>query len=184
MSDGATAGFFGKMPSRGDFVRSHLPPGVVETLDGWITRRLDEARRSLGDRFDAIWCQAPSWRFVLRAGVLCEGRAASGIWIPSADQSGRYFPLCLVVLHPPGTMVHKTLGSMEPMLHDAIVNGREPAWVQSQLDGHYAGLQPATAKADPDMWWRHGMQKTRIVIEAALPDDAAFRHMLEADADG
>jgi type VI secretion system protein ImpM len=88
------AGFFGKLPSAGDFLSRGLSPAFRRAWDGWVTRHL-------GPRVCAIWPDG-GLRFRLRSG----GRVAGGVIVPSADAAGRRFPLTLIaVAHdlPPGT---------------------------------------------------------------------------------
>ena len=46
-------GFFGKLPSRGDFVTRRLPQGFVAGWDGWLREVLAASRAEL----DADWLE-------------------------------------------------------------------------------------------------------------------------------
>jgi type VI secretion system protein ImpM len=81
-------GFFGKLPSRGDFVRGGLSRDFVTGWDAWLQRSLADVLPKARDR----WLAGPSWQFQVSAG-LCGAQAASGIILPSVDGIGRYFPL-------------------------------------------------------------------------------------------
>ncbi len=88
-------GFYGKIPSRGDFVRAGLPREFVEPWDAWLSASMEASRAALGERWLDIWLEAPVWRFLLPSGV-CGPLAALGVWLPSIDRAGRHFPLTLV----------------------------------------------------------------------------------------
>jgi type VI secretion system protein ImpM len=93
----ALTGLFGKLPARGDFVRSGLSEDFVAAWDGWCRDVLVAARAACGDRFEASWMEAPIWRFLLPPGA-CGGHAVLGVWLPSADKVGRHYPFGLFAL--------------------------------------------------------------------------------------
>jgi len=92
--DGQAPGFFGKLPSHGDFVGRRLPPEVRQRLDEWLQRALMHSKAELGPAWLATWGSSPLWRFVIGAGV-CGEQAWAGVMMPSADRVGRCFPLLL-----------------------------------------------------------------------------------------
>jgi type VI secretion system protein ImpM len=80
--------YFGKVPGRGDFVRSQVGAGVIHTLDQWVDKSLEclAADHSWKVHYDA----APAIDFVFlgtRRQVALAGRLA-----PSTDQSQRRYP--------------------------------------------------------------------------------------------
>ncbi|MBL8333029.1 MAG: type VI secretion system-associated protein TagF [Rubrivivax sp.] len=93
----ATPGWFGKLSSLGDFASRRLAPEWVSACDEWLSRCVDESRRSLGDAWLDAYLNAPVWRFAWGPGV-----AGSSWWfgvmMASCDNVGRYFPL--LVAHP------------------------------------------------------------------------------------
>jgi type VI secretion system protein ImpM len=88
------SGFFGKLPSRGDFVRGGLPRSFTEPWDAWLRDVLPASRAVLGDEWVPAWLEAPVWRFALAPDV-CGPEQVLGLWMPSMDRAGRYFPLVL-----------------------------------------------------------------------------------------
>lgn len=92
--DPPVAGFFGKLPSRGDFIVRHLPKTFLEPWDAWLQRAIAHSRRQLGESWRECYCTSPIWRFVLGAG-LCGPAAYAGILMPSVDRVGRYYPLVI-----------------------------------------------------------------------------------------
>ena len=80
--------YFGKVPARGDFIRSVQHPAFVDQLDRWQSQLMD--RLSTDPRWKLIYDQAPGLVFA----VLGTGSrtALAGHWLPSVDSSGRRFP--------------------------------------------------------------------------------------------
>jgi type VI secretion system protein ImpM len=97
VSDPAVIGFFGKIPTKGDFVQGGLPRSFVDAWDGWLQDRLASSRQILGESWLDLWMEAPIWRFRIAPG-LCGPAAASGLWMPSIDRVGRHFPLVFAAL--------------------------------------------------------------------------------------
>jgi type VI secretion system protein ImpM len=85
-------GFFGKIPSLGDFVTRDLPREFLDTWDDWLQRSIAESKSALGDAWLDIYLTSPIWRFILLPGV-CGESGWAGILTPSVDKVGRYFPL-------------------------------------------------------------------------------------------
>lgn len=87
-------GFFGKLPSLGDFVTRDLPRDFLDTWDDWLQRSIAESKSALGEGWLPTYLHSPIWRFVLVPGV-CGEKGWAGIMMPSVDKVGRYFPLTL-----------------------------------------------------------------------------------------
>ena len=99
--DSGAPGFYGKLPSLGDFVSRRLPAELVQPWDLWLRECLVESRAQLGDAWLETYLTSPLWRFVLTPGVA--GRSAwAGVLMPSVDRVGRYFPLTLACGLEPG----------------------------------------------------------------------------------
>jgi type VI secretion system protein ImpM len=101
-------GFFGKLPSHGDFVTRRLPHAVRLCFDSWLQGGLVQSRIDLGEGWLPTWLSSPLWRFVVGAGV-CGEQAWLGVMMPSHDRVGRCFPL--VLMAP---------GDGTPRLHDCM----------------------------------------------------------------
>lgn len=90
----AQAGFFGKLPSRGDFVSRRLSADFVGPWDSWLQQAVTASREQLGDSWLETYLTSPIWRFMLAPGVAGEA-ARLGVLIPSVDSVGRYFPFSI-----------------------------------------------------------------------------------------
>jgi type VI secretion system protein ImpM len=93
-------GFYGKLPSHGDFLRRRVSDPFVDAWDGWLRECLTASRTALGDRWLNVYLTSPAWRFVCGAGA-CGSAPVIGVAAPSVDQVGRYFPLTLIAELPP-----------------------------------------------------------------------------------
>lgn len=80
--------YFGKVPSRGDFVRSAGQSGLIASLDKWQSQSMD--RLSADPRWKLIYDAAPALHFAIAGTGGQIGLA--GHWMASQDASGRRFP--------------------------------------------------------------------------------------------
>ncbi|EIC30761.1 MULTISPECIES: type VI secretion system-associated protein TagF [Methylomicrobium] len=87
-------GFYGKIPSHGDFLSRRLPRQFIEPWDQWLQAGLTASREQLGPAWLDTFLISPIWQFALPAG-LCGNDAWAGVMMPSVDRVGRYFPLTL-----------------------------------------------------------------------------------------
>ncbi|GLQ87401.1 type VI secretion system-associated protein TagF [Dyella flagellata] len=90
------AGFFGKLPSAGDFVQRRLPSSFVETWDQHFERAVDASRQALGHAWQHAYRSSPVWRFLLSPGV-CTASAWAGVMGPAGDRVGRSFPMVIAL---------------------------------------------------------------------------------------
>jgi type VI secretion system protein ImpM len=101
-------GFFGKLPSHGDFLRRQVSDAFVGVWDGWLQECLAASRAELGDRWLDVYLTSPVWRFACAAGT-CGPAPVVGVMVPSVDRVGRYFPLTLVAELPPDAPLVSTV---------------------------------------------------------------------------
>ena len=105
------AGFFGKLPSAGDFVQRRLPAAFVDVWDRHFESAVAESRQALGGLWHDAYHASPVWRFLLAGGV-CGESAWAGVMGPGADRVGRCFPM--VVAAP----IAADEGAVMRVLHD------------------------------------------------------------------
>ncbi|MGF9564592.1 type VI secretion system-associated protein TagF [Neorhizobium sp. BT27B] len=87
-------GFFGKLPSHGDFVSTGLSRTVQDALDAWLQSGIAKAHHHAGENWEQIFANMPAWRFVAERGIWGPLTVA-GVIVPSRDRVGRSFPLVI-----------------------------------------------------------------------------------------
>jgi type VI secretion system protein ImpM len=97
-------GFYGKLPSHGDFLRRRVSDGFVGVWDAWLQECIAASRVILGDGWLDVYLTSPAWRFACAAGA-CGSAPVIGVMVPSVDRVGRYFHLTLVTELPAGASV-------------------------------------------------------------------------------
>ena len=173
-----TPGFFGKLPCRGDFLRRGLPASFVTPWDGWLSGAVAASRDRMGEAWLPAWMEAPVWRFLLPGG-LCGPDGVLGLWMPSVDSVGRYFPLTLAAVFP-GVAVRDDawLAAAEESGRVALEHDAGPDALLAELAGLDApGGEPAGAAA---VWWTEGAPRVPAATlgMATMPDPDQFIAML------
>jgi type VI secretion system protein ImpM len=136
------SGFFGKLPSRGDFVRTGLPRSFTDPWDAWLRDVLPASRAVLGDEWVPAWLEAPVWRFALAPDV-CGPEQVLGLWMPSVDRAGRYFPLVLARTGGDWDIPGEDFLAMaEGLGRVAIADGWPPDTLMKRLSGR-SGHSPS-----------------------------------------
>ena len=92
-------GWYGKIPSTGDFVARRVAPAFSEAWDRWLLGAFKASRERLGAAWQEAYLCMPAWRFVLSPGALTQD-AWAGVMVPSVDTVGRVFPLTVVAALP------------------------------------------------------------------------------------
>jgi type VI secretion system protein ImpM len=90
-----SAGLFGKLPAKRDFIAANAPRRFLEMWEAWLQAGVATSRQILGASWTDAYNRAPIWRFWLGAGF--SGEAIIGAFMPSVDGVGRSFPLSLFV---------------------------------------------------------------------------------------
>ncbi len=111
-------GFYGKLPSHGDFLRRRVSDAFVDAWDGWLRECLAASQTALGGRWLDVYLTSPAWRFACAAGA-CGPLPVIGVVAPSVDQVGRYFPLTLVAELPADAALVTAASSVEGFFETA-----------------------------------------------------------------
>ena len=87
-------GWYGKLPSLGDFASRRLSAGFIEAWDAWLAAGMADWCRREPDAWLAHYLAGPSWRFLLMPGAMAgasagEKGAWAGVLMPSVDKVGR-----------------------------------------------------------------------------------------------
>lgn len=93
-----TNGYYGKVPTHGDFVSRGLPTSFIDPWDAWLQEAVITSRQQLGDDWLNCYLTGPIYRFVLAPGV-CGENGWLGIMMPSVDKVGRYYPMTITTMN-------------------------------------------------------------------------------------
>jgi len=92
-------GFYGKLPSHGDFLRRRVSDGFVARWDLWLQECMSASQAALGEQWLDVYLTSPAWRFVCGGGA-CGAAPVIGVLAPSVDRVGRYFPMTIIAELP------------------------------------------------------------------------------------
>ena len=130
-----TCGFYGKLPSQGDFLTRRLPWEFTAAWDDWLQQGMLASREALGERWLELYLSAPIWRFQLAPGV-CGPLGWRGVFFASVDRVGRYFPLTLAFPGAPAAPGARPGVGVSPSLAND-----EARWFAAE-EAALAGLDP------------------------------------------
>ena len=182
----AGGGFYGKLPSEGDFVTRRLPWDFTSVWDAWLQQGLQVSRDAMGARWLERYLSAPIWRFHLAAGV-CGPVGWRGLFFASVDRVGRHFPLTLAFPEAGAPSLAALSSEAEAWLaiEDAALAALAPALSVAEFDRRMEALAlPAGASADPARprvcFYTVGSpdMPARGMSLAALPPPASFVEFL------
>jgi type VI secretion system protein ImpM len=172
-------GFFGKLPSRGDFVVRRLPADFVAAWDQWLQAGIAHSREQLGERWLEAYLTSPIWRFALSRGV-CGGEAYCGVLVPNVDRVGRYFPLVAAVplgagssLPLSATGLTQWFASVEALLLETL---GDPPLELEEFDARLGQLRvPDEDRAEQvHCEWRWPAPAAAVHWQCAVPPGAAL----------
>jgi type VI secretion system protein ImpM len=186
-------GWYGKLPSLGDFASRRLPPLFIEPWDRWLANSLATWRGRDGAWLDA-YLAAPPLRFVLGAGLVFEESPGyAGILMPSVDRVGRYFPLTVARARTLDGVVTPAAWLSE--LESVAVAALNEDWDAERLDEELGKLDdgastasnglpgPAWPARGHSLWWcdRAG-ELSPPVVAAGLPGSVMLVELLTGSA--
>ncbi len=88
-------GFFGKIPSHGDFISEGLDRELIGAIDGWLRSGMHACADLFVDRWTSVFSTFPPIRFIIERGVW-GSYAYAGVLMPSRDRVGRKYPLVIL----------------------------------------------------------------------------------------
>lgn len=141
-------GWYGKLPSTGDFASRRLPHDLIEAWDNWLAEEIGRLREQSEDWLDA-YLDSPTWRFVVPADWLVPAQAGvlAGVLMPSVDSVGRYFPLTIMVAMPAAPQHPQALENLLTWLHqldDLAADAMQEDWSIDTLEEALAQLPAPT----------------------------------------
>lgn len=187
----AVAGFYGKLPARGDFLRAGLPRGFIEPWDEWLQRALGAAARAHGDAWREAWLAAPIWHFALGRG-LCSADAALGVLLPSVDRAARCFPLTIAAVmetseflllapHAAAFLSAAEEAGVEAVLADLPAEALSARIAEALSSSEAEGPMPSLPEEGCSLWWSRTNGFVRSI--AGLPDAVEFAAMFSEGAE-
>lgn len=196
-------GWYGKLPSRGDFVGRGLPRDWLRTWDDWLQRGFSEAAGRLGagvlrERMRSM----PAWHCVVCPDAT-GGPVWSGVVAPSCDRVGRAYPLLLAEAYDAEALrrtalraLHARAQALAAWLREAastaspkdfekgVAQVAATAWRDEPDAGTRCGDGLAGLRGEPaaaSFWWRlgRGDDAEAPLAEAWPPRDGLVLRMLD-----
>lgn len=177
-----TIGWYGKLPSRGDFVGRGLPASFRREWDGWLQRGIALAATTFGSTVVRARLESfAPWRYVVLPAV---EEVWCGIVVPSHDRVGRVFPLTIAQCCEVAVQAAEVATRLEA-LADAAMEGMEA------LEAAIAELQRLGFAANPaavewptapaSVWWPVTAASDVPPRTAAWPPDAQLLNEMLGD---
>jgi type VI secretion system ImpM family protein len=94
MLNSLKTGFYGKLPSNGDFLSRNLSHEITLSIDEWFQISMTQLRHRLPD-WSYFFNSSPSWFFLIPCNFF-SSKAYAGYITPSIDRVGRCFPLIVI----------------------------------------------------------------------------------------
>jgi type VI secretion system protein ImpM len=166
-------GFWGKLPSRGDFVGVGLSKPFVSAWDIWISASLAASQSAMGEDWQPAWMEAPVWNFSASAGCFADD-PVSGLWMPSVDRAGRMFPLLIAA---ECSCDQAWFFQAEDVGRAALAENLGPEELAARLPPPAVGMGPASGTR----WWTEGAPRVAACRRefAGLPPPGHFVLMLK-----
>lgn len=176
-------GWYGKLPSLGDFASRRLSPLFIEPWDRWLASGLASWRESDTDWLDAFLA-APTWRFALGAGIPFDASPGyTGVLMPSVDRVGRYFPL--TVARPKGRYEVEVPASWLRGIEERAVAALHDDWSAERFDAELGSLEevddagPPWPDAGQTLWWHEcDGELSAPVTLVGLPESGDLARLL------
>jgi type VI secretion system protein ImpM len=167
-------GFYGKLPSCGDFVSRRLPIWMAAPWDEWLAEFTLAVQEQAGGLWPQVWLTAPLWHFTI-GGAIWDGTtaqpAAAGILVASMDRVGRMFPFTIVAPSC-GEPILDWSAAAEQLALDALEEDANLDRLDVELTQLGAPAAPSAIDPHGSLWWCHGSERvpqTRFEL-AGLPD--------------
>jgi type VI secretion system protein ImpM len=141
-------GWYGKLPSLGDFASRRLEADFIEPWDLWLGEGLQAQRETFGEQWLEAYLHSPPWRFVLAPGAMPgqePGRVIAGVLLPSVDRVGRHFPLTIAATFERMPRIAAEFDAMLAWMHrleDTALDAVQGGWGIDDLEEALSALSP------------------------------------------
>ena len=143
-----SAGLFGKLPAKRDFVAANAPRRFLETWEPWLQSGVATSKQAIAAAWIESYNRAPIWRFWLGADFC--GEALIGAFMPSVDGVGRAFPLTVFVFDDAGALPPPEIDDNGRWCEDAealLLGALDPGATFEAVTDRLAALPPPTLVA-------------------------------------
>jgi type VI secretion system protein ImpM len=140
-----SAGLFGKLPAKRDFIGMNASRRFLEAWEPWLQASVAMSKQMLGDAWIETYNRAPIWRYWLGSDFC--GEAMIGALMPSVDGVGRSFPLAIFVGEGDASLAPPELEPNESWFEAAeavLLEALDPGATLERIAERVAGL-PAQA---------------------------------------
>jgi type VI secretion system protein ImpM len=184
-------GFFGKIPSAGDFVSRDIPHHHLRQIDDWFSEGMLSLSIEQQTCLDA-YLTAPVWNFVVFPGVWGD-KFFYGALMPSVDSVGRYFPLITIVQGMPLSNVDSVLVSYLPSLANGLpilLEGNlqpddigdffaEHVRPEVSVSDILAALDVVKLDVNKSYWWHsaHELSSQTSIVHHGSPNQKLFKQL-------
>ncbi|MFV0475137.1 MAG: type VI secretion system-associated protein TagF [Pikeienuella sp.] len=187
----ARTGYFGKVPSQGDFVSNGLPRALADMFDLWLREAVRDSQRKLGRGRQEAFLVAPIWRMALEAGVAGPDPVI-GVMMPSVDRVGRYFPLVIAAPLARRALSVDDMTRLTPWFDAAsalALSTLRPDFALARFDEEAAGMSIPDSMLPParggggggggsSLWWAETDAKDGKLFEGMPAAEAFDAHFL------
>jgi type VI secretion system protein ImpM len=189
-------GFFGKLPTHGDFVSTGIGQVLQRELDAWLQSGLRAGEETLGSGWCSVFHAMPPWRFIVERGLWGPATIA-GILLPSTDRVGRSFPLVIAAQlhsfddHPRQLYLDVAwFTAAEALAETSLARDfdigtftaglkrlRLPRAEKSPIAGRFAAQRPEGSS----LWWKSDTvgQQAKGFRTASAPTTADFLRLID-----
>ncbi|MEO8767166.1 MAG: type VI secretion system-associated protein TagF [Nitrosospira sp.] len=188
------AGWYGKIPSLGDFASRRLPASFIKAWDLWLQHGMAASRAQLRERWLNLYLTGPIWRFVVMPGA-CSGEPSlwAGVLMPSVDKVGRYFPLTIALRVEPRPGAMLTIFSAQSWFADLErlalatldINVLPEELDRSLAESPFPAPEPGRNRSyaqELAAWWQAGAE-TGTPKALALPTAHSLADLFDATAE-
>ena len=146
-------GYFGKVPTHGDFINKSLPQSFINPWDTWLEEAVLSSRQQLGENWLNYYLTSPIYRFALSPGI-CGRTGWSGVVMPSVDKVGRYYPMTLGVMGDQNTNPFITLEQNRALfdqLETLVLSCLEDNFILDHFQQSLSQIQPVVNQQATDV---------------------------------
>jgi len=144
-------GFYGKLPTYGDFIQKRLPSNFINPWHEWLQNGMLACRERDPEGWLSYYLNCPAWSFVLAAGI-CGQQAVAGVTIPSVDRVGRYFNFTLASVLP-ADVIPTVFASTQSDWFDGLEN-LALSVLEEELDQD--GIENSIGRLSAELSWHPG----------------------------